>query len=468
MASGSNSDAREWERSCLERERGEVLLASLLIFVFIPVFSVHDWLLEPATWRLHLILRLASVPVFVAVLVAGLRASSLSTVRRAMDVFYVTTTVLLAVMLPDASHYWPAVLGYSCLAWGVGATFALPPARALGLLSTPVVAFLATSTIRGGQDRDTVLGAAVYLVAASLIATGSMVVRYRTLFESHRARQELHRAHGELERAKADLERRVEERTEQLSETVEELQREVVVRIRAEEEAQQSTRAKSAFLANMSHELRTPLTAIIGYGELLGEELVELGRSEMCEDLSRIDQSARHLLATIDDVLDLTRIEAGQLPVHLAPVDPVAVLRKALTLVEPLAAARDNVVCVDAPEVGEVLADALRLRQVLVNLLSNAAKFTRGGRIEVTTRRLSDTVEIAVSDTGIGIAPDQVHAVFDRFRQVDDTPTRLYGGLGLGLAISRELVHAMGGAIEVDSVPGRGSTFRLGLRSTVE
>lgn len=259
-----------------------------------------------------------------------------------------------------------------------------------------------------------------------------------------------------LAESNASLEERVRERTRELAASNERLREEVQIRIQAESRAQDASRAKSAFLANMSHELRTPLTAILGYTELLREEDDPASAEE---DLEKIHGSASHLLSIIQDVLDLARIESDQLKLEVAPLGLDDVVQAALALTTPqLEANRNEVVWEGAPDV-RVLGDEIRLRQVFVNLLSNAAKFTVDGEVGIVWERRGDRVAVQVWDTGVGMSPQTAARVFERFAQGDESPTRVHGGTGLGLAISHELVHAMEGTLTV----GVGATFTVEL-----
>jgi signal transduction histidine kinase len=271
-----------------------------------------------------------------------------------------------------------------------------------------------------------------------------------------------------LVEAQAHLEERVRRRTLELERSIEEHQQTERELMQARDAAEAASRAKSTFLANMSHELRTPLNAIIGYSGLLQEEAGELGCGAAVPDLQKIEKSGKHLLALINDVLDLSKIEAGKMTLVAERFDVAAVVADAVSTVEPLVAGRGNVLGVEcAADIGEMRADPMRVKQVLLNLLGNAAKFTEGGHVRLVVRREGEggeeTIVFAVSDSGIGMTPEQLARLFTEFGQADSSTTRRFGGTGLGLAISRQLCRTMGGDITVRSESGVGSTFTVHL-----
>jgi len=225
-----------------------------------------------------------------------------------------------------------------------------------------------------------------------------------------------------------------------------------------------ASRHKSQFLANMSHELRTPLNAIIGFARIVMRHAQQALEPKQYENLEKILASGQHLLALINSVLDLSKIEAGRVEVHAAEVGLAPVLEQCARTIEPLV--RGDAVALQREFNGELppmYVDEEKLRQVVLNLLSNAAKFTAQGSIRLRAHAEGGSVEIAVADTGIGIAPDKLELIFEEFEQADAGSNRVYGGTGLGLAIARRLARLMGGDIEVQSMPGRGSTFTLRL-----
>ena len=234
----------------------------------------------------------------------------------------------------------------------------------------------------------------------------------------------------------------------------------------AKEAAEEHSRAKSRFLANMSHELRTPLSAVIGYSEMLEEEAEELGQESLLKDLGKIKSNAQHLLGLINDVLDLSKVEAEKMELYAEDIDVATFVTDAAGTVESLVGKKGNILIVDvADHIGPARTDAVKLRQCLFNLLSNAAKFTENGTITLHAARETDTagdwLRFAVRDTGIGMTPEQVGRLFERFSQADETTTRKFGGTGLGLALSRAFAQLLGGDIMVESVEGDGTCFTL-------
>ncbi|KMO34052.1 histidine kinase, partial [Methylobacterium variabile] len=237
---------------------------------------------------------------------------------------------------------------------------------------------------------------------------------------------------------------------------------------RARHAAEAANRAKSQFIANMSHELRTPLSAVIGYSEMLAEELADLGQAELLPDLRKIEASARHLLGLINDVLDISKIEAGRMTVAAEDFTVQAMLDDVVAATESLTAKKRNRLVLDlAEDLGAMRQDQGKVRQCLVNLLGNAAKFTEAGTITLSARRdRADGIEwltFAVADTGIGLTEAQIGRLFERFAQADESTTRQFGGTGLGLAITRAFCRRMGGDIGVTSTYGAGATFTIRL-----
>ncbi len=236
----------------------------------------------------------------------------------------------------------------------------------------------------------------------------------------------------------------------------------------ASEELRTASQHKSQFLANMSHELRTPMNAIIGISEMLLEDARDLKREDECEPLERILRAAQHLLALINDILDLSKIEAGKMEVNLESFAIAPLIEDVAATIRPMAEKNGNRLQIEcAPDLGFVLGDPMRVRQALLNLASNAAKFTENGTVTIAGARRSeagqDWIALRVADTGIGMTQEQSDRLFQDFVQADSTTTRKYGGTGLGLAISRRFCRMMGGDITVTSALGRGSTFTISL-----
>lgn len=238
------------------------------------------------------------------------------------------------------------------------------------------------------------------------------------------------------------------------------------------EAAEEASKTKSDFLARMSHELRTPLNAIIGYSEMLLEEAEDLGEARFATDLDKIRSAGKHLLSLINCVLDISKIEAGKMELYLETFAVHKLISDTLPIVQPLVIKNGNELCSEGSEdAGSMVADLVKVRQILFNLISNAAKFTHNGTIAVTVsnekRMGKDWICFKVTDTGIGMSPEQVSKLFQAFAQADSSVSRKYGGTGLGLVISRHFCHMMGGAIKVESQFGKGTTFTVELPKSV-
>jgi signal transduction histidine kinase/DNA-binding response OmpR family regulator len=247
---------------------------------------------------------------------------------------------------------------------------------------------------------------------------------------------------------------------------------------KSETRALAATEAKSQFLANMSHELRTPLNAIIGYSEMLQEEIQDAGHSQYLSDLQKIHAAAKHQLGLINDILDLSKIEAGKMTLFLETFEIAQAVQEVATTIRPLVAKNNNQLQIQCPDnIGTMRADQTKVRQILFNLLSNASKFTEKGTIRLEVKRLPATsaggqsgdaphpatVNFTITDTGIGMTPEQVGRLFQAFSQAEASTTRKYGGTGLGLAISKRFCQMMGGELTVSSEKGKGSSFTATL-----
>lgn len=290
--------------------------------------------------------------------------------------------------------------------------------------------------------------------------TGLLIDQFNAMMDRIQERE------FDLKQAHSSLEEKVRERTQDLRNEI--VERRLIERDleAAKLAAEESSRAKSAFLANMSHELRTPLNAIIGYSEMLQEDARATGAAEMEDDLGKVLSSGRHLLSVVSDILDLSKIEAGQMKMYLEWVDAGSLLQDVLPTAEILVKKNRNILHCDRQTwEGNLWVDPLRFRQCLLNLLSNASKFTENGNILISIKKTRleerDWVLWSVSDTGVGISPDGKEKLFQAFSQADSSITRRYGGSGLGLVISQQFCQAMGGYITAESEAGVGSTFTI-------
>ena len=280
-----------------------------------------------------------------------------------------------------------------------------------------------------------------------------------TLLRDKREAREKARLLEQLTTASTELEAKVHTATAELAEQNEKLRRQAL-------QLEQASAAKSQFLANMSHEFRTPLNAILGYTSMLLQGVSGEMTPQQKRNLQRIDSNGRHLLQVINEILDITRIEAGRMPLNLTDFLLPDLLQEVIAEMDPIVArTKLSVGTVLDPELPELHSDRQKLKQIILNLLSNALKFTHEGSVQVSAayELATSTITISVKDSGIGIAPEHQEKIFEDFQQVDSSPTRAYGGTGLGLSICRRLAAMMGGRVTVHSTLGQGSTFTLHL-----
>jgi PAS domain S-box-containing protein len=309
----------------------------------------------------------------------------------------------------------------------------------------------------GLLDPETGVALPFEAVAGKVLSANGELVGLVTMLHDQRQALERERLYEQVKLSSQELAVKVREATGELSRQNELLRRQAI-------ELEQASALKSQFLANMSHEFRTPLNAILGYTSMLLQGVFGGMTDSQRNSLSRVDTSGRHLLTLINDILDISRIEAGKMPVHLVEFSLSELIAEVMAEVEPIVRrTRLTLSQKLAQDLLTLHSDRAKVKQIVLNLLTNALKFTPEGSVKIsaTWDQVSDRVLIAVSDTGIGIAPADQARIFEDFSQADSSPTRAYGGAGLGLAICRRLASMLGGHIRLDSVVGRGSTFTL-------
>ena len=420
------------------------LMRIILFPFFFLLFGVHLWTSQEPAWVWMVFVLHQWLWPHLARRIAERSEDSKAAELRNLLV----DALVIGFFLPITGYsLWPnaaAFLGIHAGNISVGG----PRFAARGLLVYAIGA--AVATLYTGFHPN-LLGASLFTQAASLLVVAAYLAAFAWLsYDRHskevRSNRMIRQQHAEIE-----------EQDQMLKVRARELEL-------ALEAAQAANAAKSNFLANMSHELRTPLNSIIGFSNIL---LRNSGRNLRDQDvlyLSRMRANGAHLLTLINGVLDLSKIDALQSHLDIAPVDVAALLRETLAELEPQAELREVRLVAEMVDAALLATDRARLKQIMLNLLSNAVKFTQRGT--VTVRLMVDETtnlpsRIEVTDTGIGIAVDRLNAVFDAFQQEDETTSRHYGGTGLGLTITRSLAHVMGWEIEVQSKVGVGSTFAV-------
>jgi signal transduction histidine kinase len=331
-----------------------------------------------------------------------------------------------------------------------------------------LTSFVATLLASGTQDRyrgeltltDPGTGSVVPFeaIAGTILADQGELMWVVTILHDLTEAIEKGKLYEQLKRASEELELKVHEATAELAEQNELLRRQHIA-------LEQASALKSQFLANMSHEFRTPLNAILGYTHMTLQGVAGEMSTGQKRNLTRIDSNARHLLGLINDILDITRIEAGRMPLNLSTFDLQGLIQEVLLEMEPIVARRSQleVTLKIAPKLPSIKSDRQKVKQIVLNLLSNALKFTEQGGVHIRASYdpRARMAIVVVRDTGIGIAPEDQAQVFEDFRQLDSSPSRGHGGTGLGLSICRRLAQMLDGGITLESQVGKGSTFTL-------
>ena len=336
-----------------------------------------------------------------------------------------------------------------------------------------LTSFVSNVLTRTGEQRyrgeiqlsDPITGRALPVegVAGTILSEQGELMWVVTILHDLTEAIEKARLFEQLKQASAELERKVQEATAELADQNELLRRQHIA-------LEQASALKSQFLANMSHEFRTPLNAILGYTHMLLNGVTGPVSEQQRKSLTRIDSNSRHLLALINDILDITRIEAGRMPLNLSTFRFPELVHEVMSELEPIIKRSNLVVSARMPRsLPSLKSDRQKVKQIVLNLLSHALKFTPAGSVTIsaTHNGKSRIVDIAVRDTGVGIPREDQVKVFEDFRQLDSSPARGYGGTGLGLSICRRLSQMLGGTIELESEPGRGSTFTLRIPARV-
>jgi len=299
----------------------------------------------------------------------------------------------------------------------------------------------------------------VEAIAGKIVSEQGELTAVVTILHDRREAIEKAKLYEQLKRASDELERKIQAATADIAQQNELLRRQAI-------ELEQASQLKSQFLANMSHEFRTPLNAILGYTSMVLQGLGGPIEPAAKRQLRRIESNGRHLLTIINEILDISRIEAGRMPLQISRLRIPDLVAEVKAELEPIIIRSKIAVSSQLDKDLPILVtDRQKVKQILLNLLSNALKFTHHGSVTITARRHARerAVTVSVTDTGIGIAPADQEKIFEDFRQLDNSPTRAYGGTGLGLSICRRLAEMMDGRITVESQVGKGSTFTLTL-----
>jgi len=299
----------------------------------------------------------------------------------------------------------------------------------------------------------------VEAIAGKILSEHGELTAVVTILHDRREAIEKAKLYEQLKQASDELERRIQAATADIAQQNELLRRQAI-------ELEQASALKSQFLANMSHEFRTPLNAMLGYTSMLLQGVAGPVGGGVKRQLGRIESNGRHLLTIINEILDISRIEAGRMPLQLSRVAIPELIAEVKAELEPIILRSKLTVTIDVPpRMQPIRSDRQKVKQIVLNLLSNAIKFTHHGTICILARvnAAEKTILISVKDTGIGIAASDLDRIFEDFRQLDNSPTRAYGGTGLGLSICRRLALMLDGEVSVRSEVGKGSTFTLTL-----
>jgi signal transduction histidine kinase len=299
----------------------------------------------------------------------------------------------------------------------------------------------------------------VEAIAGKILSEHGELTAVVTILHDRREAIEKAKLYEQLKQASDELERKIQAATADIAQQNELLRRQAI-------ELEQASALKSQFLANMSHEFRTPLNAMLGYTSMLLQGVAGPLASPQRRQLGRIESNGRHLLTIINEILDISRIEAGRMPLQISRFDVPNLINEVRAELEPIILRSKLMVSIQLDkDLPPLSSDRQKVKQILLNLLSNALKFTHHGSVTLSARRSARdrTLTLSVADTGIGIAPVDQEKIFEDFRQLDNSPTRAYGGTGLGLSICRRLAQMLDGRIAVHSQIGRGSTFTLTL-----